>query len=589
MNRILSYRPLSGLLLTLLAIPVSAANPFFAFDNGVGRGSWTPTQQAETLAELGYAGIGYTGFEDMENRRAAFDAAGLQIFNLYVGCNLDDGPTVAPDFAANIASLKGSGITLWLTVQSGTPGKDDDKAVALVSQIGQLAENAGIDVALYPHFGFYVATLEDATRVADRVDRDNVGVTFNLCHELRAGNGARIGALLDKAAPRLALVSINGAEPDGDWDRLIQPLGRGAVDVGSVLQKLKALDYTGPIGLQCYNIAGDTKSNLTESMAAWRGYTGHRVTGKAIPKVIFDTDMTGDCDDCGAMSLLHALADNGEVEILGCIASYGGTPYVAGCVDAINTYHGRSDLPIGVIHEIYGRTESRYLKPIATDTARYGHDIVTKDGVPDHVTVYRQLLVAQPDHSVTIVTVGRLKALSDLLDSDPDAISDLSGIELVKKKCVQWVCMGGRYPNVDGKGEANFQTHGGSGYSKKAVANWPLPALFSGWEIGAAIKTGETLMNDSDYNPSARAYRLFLRDKKNRESWDQTAVLAAIRGTSPWWDVVHGGNMVSEDGINTWETAAGNKHAYLVNRRPVSEVTALIEGLMTQKPLVSGR
>jgi len=33
-------------------------------------------------------------------------------------------------------------------------------------------------------------------------------------------------------------------------------------------------------------------------------------------KVIFDTDMDTDCDDAGALAILHALADNGEVEIL---------------------------------------------------------------------------------------------------------------------------------------------------------------------------------------------------------------------------------------------------------------------------------
>ena len=149
-----------------------------------------------------------------------------------------------------------------------------------------------------------------------------------------------------------------------------------------------------------------------------------------IPKIIFDTDMTGDCDDCGALAILHALADNGEAVILGCIASYGGNPYVAGCIDAINTYYGRGDLPIGAIQERYGRTESRYLEAIATDTARYGHNIVTKTDVPDHVIVYRELLAGQPDGSVTIVTVGRLKALDDLLKSRADAISHLDDTRL---------------------------------------------------------------------------------------------------------------------------------------------------------------
>lgn len=309
--------------------------------------------------------------------------------------------------------------------------------------------------------------------------------------------------------------------------------------------------------------------------------------GAEIPKVIFDTDMTGDCDDCGALAVLHALADGGEVELLGCIASYGGNPHVAGCIDAINTWYGRGDLPIGAMQEAYGRTESPYLEAIATDQARYGHDVVTKKDVPDHVTVYRQILAKQSDGSVTIVTVGRLKALCDLLASPPDDISALNGLALVKRKAVQWVCMGGRYPNSERKGEANFQTHGGAGYSKTAVVNWPLPAVFLGYEIGAGIMTGQSLLNISDDNPVARAYRLYLGaiNAEARESWDQTAVLFAVRGASLWWTLVTTGhNHVDAEGVNEWRPEPDKDHAYAVEACSPEEAAALIESLMVQPP-----
>ena len=249
-----------------------ARHAFFAFDNGVGRDTWSPEEQARVLKEAGYDGIGYTGFEDLAARRAAFAAQGLTIFNLYVGCNIDVEPVYDPAWNEAIASLKGSGIALWLTIQGGTPGQDDERAAAAVREIAGLAAGAGIQVALYPHHGFYVADLDDAMRVAGHVDLENVGVTFNLCHELRAGNEARFDEILEKAAPRLFFVSINGADHEGDWDRLIQPLGRGAFDVFSVLKKLDGLGYRGPIGLQCYNVPGEPRANLAESIAAWRGY-----------------------------------------------------------------------------------------------------------------------------------------------------------------------------------------------------------------------------------------------------------------------------------------------------------------------------
>ncbi|MCP4645124.1 MAG: nucleoside hydrolase [bacterium] len=326
------------------------------------------------------------------------------------------------------------------------------------------------------------------------------------------------------------------------------------------------------------------------AVGMWLGMSG-AMARDDVPNIIFDTDMTGDCDDCGALAVLHALADNGEVEILGCIASWGANPYVAGCIDAINTYYGRGDLPIGAEHRDLGRPDSRYVEPIAKDTARYGHSVVTNQDVPDPVSVYRRLLAEQPDGSVTIVTVGRLGGLHDLMTSKPDAFSELGGMSLVKQKVQRWVCMGGRYPNDVEQREANFCSWGGSEYTKKVVEGWPLPVAFSGYEIGAQIMTGPALLKQSDDNPVARAYRLFFQASKgekkpdSRQSWDQTAVLYAVRGADPWWDVVSTGyNHILEDGMNQWRPSPDKNHAYLVKRRPPEEVTNLISGLMVQPP-----
>lgn len=311
--------------------------------------------------------------------------------------------------------------------------------------------------------------------------------------------------------------------------------------------------------------------------------------GAEIPKVIFDTDMTGDCDDCGALAVLHALADRKEMELLGCIASYGGNPYVAGCIDAINTYYGRGDLPIGAEQDAYGRTESHYLESIAKDTERYGHDVVTKADVPSSVTVYRKLLAGQPDGTVTIVTVGRLKSFYDLVASKPDDISDMDGVALVKTKVLCWVCMGGRYPNTEHKPEANFCTHGGAEYTAKTITLWPLPVVFSGYEIGSAVLTGPELVKQSDDNPVARAYRLYFAGIKqnSRQSWDQTAVLFAVRGVEPYWNLVTAGvNLIGDDGINMWQETPDSNHAYLVQKQEPEIVAKVIEELMTCPPKV---
>src|SRR5678816_3518400 len=65
-------------------------------------------------------------------------------------------------------------------------------------------------------------------------------------------------------------------------------------------------------------------------------------------RIFFDTDMDTDCDDAGAMAVLHALADRGECQILATVVSVR-HPGAAPTVAAINAYYGRADLPIGGI------------------------------------------------------------------------------------------------------------------------------------------------------------------------------------------------------------------------------------------------
>jgi sugar phosphate isomerase/epimerase len=96
----------------------------------------------------------------------------------------------------------------------------------------------------------------------------------NLCHELAAGNADRMEAIVRACAPLLFLVSINGADRSGGWSELIRPLDEGNCDVAGFLKLLGQIGYTGPIGLQCYNLKGDPEENLKRSITAWRRISG---------------------------------------------------------------------------------------------------------------------------------------------------------------------------------------------------------------------------------------------------------------------------------------------------------------------------
>jgi sugar phosphate isomerase/epimerase len=257
---------------TATAADPMPAFPFFVFDNGVS-GVQDPPR---VLQELGYDGIGVRGL-DIGGLVQSYQQAGIKVFSTYVGCRLDQTPAYDPKFADQIARLKGTDVILWLTVTGGKQGQEDAKAASVVREIAGMAADADLRVALYPHTGFYIATTADALRVAELVDRPNVGVSINLCHELMTDQGPQLDATIRQSLPQLMLVSINGADdkrPGHGWDRLIQPLGRGDYDVCGFLKKLQAAGYRGPVGLQCYGVKGDPLENLRQSIEAWREYQG---------------------------------------------------------------------------------------------------------------------------------------------------------------------------------------------------------------------------------------------------------------------------------------------------------------------------
>jgi len=251
--------------------------PLFALTNCVQCEKYaTPDAHARVLKELGYAGIAPSGTVGVPAMLEAVDKHGIDLTALYVRADLD--PEKGKYDAALpevIRSLKGRDTFIWLYILRGkfAPSSDegDAEAVAIVREIAAMCEEAGIRVALYPHTGFYVQRVEDAVRVVRKVDRPNVGVTFNLCHWLKVDEPASMKRLMELALPHLFLVTINGADADGQtWDRLIQPLDRGSFDVYGFLKTLQQLGYHGPIGLQCYGVPGDKHENLKRSMDAWR-------------------------------------------------------------------------------------------------------------------------------------------------------------------------------------------------------------------------------------------------------------------------------------------------------------------------------
>ena len=261
-----------------------ARNPFFAMDTALRDGTTrSAADQAALLKELGYDGFGTSGYPSQEFLDA-FEKQGLKVFNTYLTLSFDTAkPGLDPKLKEFVPRLKGHGTALWIAVNNvakdgvklkPSAPEGDDVAVPALRELADLAQSAGVKIAFYPHAGCWLERVEDAVRVAKKVDRPNVGATFNLCHWLKVEGDRDPKPVLKEAMPRLFFVSINGADNGDtkklDWNKLIQPLDAGSYDVAALLKTLKELGYTGPIGFQGYGIKGDARDILQHTMTGWK-------------------------------------------------------------------------------------------------------------------------------------------------------------------------------------------------------------------------------------------------------------------------------------------------------------------------------
>ncbi len=222
--------------------------------------------------------------------------------------------------------------------------------------------------------------------------------------------------------------------------------------------------------------------------------------------VIFDTDMANDCDDAGALAVLHALADLGE----------------------------------------------------------------------------------QKDGSVVLCSVGALSNLEDLLRSGPDAISPLSGSELIPTKVKQTVIMGGGFPRT-ARPETNLRLDPPAAIA--VTKEWPGTILWQGYEVGAALYTGAELKALPDTNPikiavASRPFRGISALEAGKPSHDQAAVLLAVRGVEPdYWQLTKGGRVVIDsDGHSQWMKDRPSDHAFVSIKSHPRDLTSIIAKLMTVSP-----
>ena len=300
-------------------------------------------------------------------------------------------------------------------------------------------------------------------------------------------------------------------------------------------------------------------------------------------RLIFDTDMGNDVDDALALAIIHSLETRGEAKLLA-VTLTKDNKYAAPFVDLVDTFYGRPEIPIGVVHNGKTPADSPMIRvpaerKNADGSLVYPHRLLDGGTAPDAVAVLRKALATEKDGSVVIVQVGFSTNLARLLQSPPDEASPLDGARLAAQKVKLLSTMAGAFPT--GQPEYNVKTDIEA--ARKVFSEWPSPIVFSGFEIGTQLLfPASSVENDFSWtanHPVAEAYRNYMKMPYDRPTWDLTAVLYGVRAGRGYFGLSPEGQVtVDDDGRTVFTPEAGGKHRYLVLR--ASDKARVLETLV---------
>lgn len=297
--------------------------------------------------------------------------------------------------------------------------------------------------------------------------------------------------------------------------------------------------------------------------------------------ILFDTDIGDDCDDVMALDVLIAAHKAGECE-LAAVTYSERCPVAPGCARAILRYYGL-EIPVGSRPTEPGRGTT-YAKAVfdAFPSLAAGETLPA-------VRVMRKVL-AEHDKATFVVT-GSLYNVAKLIESEPDDLSPLNGIDLMKEKLEEIALMGGNFSHQSGYRPPEHTILPDGTLARTTEWNitlslpesrlffekCPCPITASPFELGFRMLTGGPMVEAGQgKTPDSLSY-IVHGSSKGRDSWDPTTAYYGLYGAAPlFYKTAPGTITVDEKGV-TYFTPGEGSHALLYPARPDEEIAAAID------------
>ena len=268
--------------------------------------------------------------------------------------------------------------------------------------------------------------------------------------------------------------------------------------------------------------------------------------------VIIDTDLGNCTDDLFALQAAFAYRAKGECNIFGVMQDCG-EEKCHRLADALMHYYKADDIPLGLVRS--GNQHPFECTPYYEIADLRNSDntlIFPPTDIPlsqrlSGVKLYRKLLSEAADGSVNIVCLGMLTNLGQLMDSEADEYSSLSGMELIRRKVKALDMTGGcfspvplRYADADGKTQfldVEYNVGGDIPLAKKVIEQWPTPLHLYPLEAGMSFPSvHDRILEQYAWQPESPIYQTYSRYNEwakgdvGQYLWDAVAMFHCILG-----------------------------------------------------------
>ena len=303
-------------------------------------------------------------------------------------------------------------------------------------------------------------------------------------------------------------------------------------------------------------------------------------------KVIFDTDLGGDCDDVTALDLIMSADRTGDCELIGVTYSDIDRKGPA-CIYAVLKEYGYEKIPVGRL-TTEKTVERKYAGPVADKFASF-EGAPAYENTPDATELLKKLL--RENDNVTMIVTGMLSNLANLL-------KDEEGRELIDKKvdeidimaCNFWLqnCINPVPGFIDENGSprpvCEWNVYCDIPAARFVFDTCPVKIVVSPFELGNGLLSGGK-MRDHGGTDKADSYSfiVFGAEGKGRDSWDPCTALYGIYGASPWFYKTNPGRVtIDGEGVSHFSTLGGGPHSIIEAALTKEEIGDEIDRLIAR-------